>query len=143
MQKTFAAWKPERGNNIVSYKARYGFEHRTVNSLYRYYWQSGGMSVMDNGWESFDDFVKWCSVSGYRKNYHLNRLDSTKPHGPENSFWDRTMRERPGKKIEEPKESPCETCRFEPDCNRICLQRAAWWDVKMQEVRRMMGVVKP
>lgn len=76
------------------YKARYGFEPRTVQSLYEYYWRRGGMGVMDHGWESFDDFVKWCSVSGYRKNYHLNRLDPTNPHGPENSFWDRTLLER-------------------------------------------------
>ena len=124
------------------YKARYGFEGRTVQWLYEYYWRRGGMGVMDHGWESFDDFVKWCSVSGYHKNYHLNRLDPTKPHGPENSFWDRTLFERPEKKIETPEENPCETCRFEPDCNRICLSRAAWWDVKMQELRLAWGVVK-
>ena len=84
---------------MAKYKARYGFEPRTVQSLYEYYWRRGGMGVMDHGWESFDDFVKWCSVSGYRKNYHLNRLDPTKPHGPENSFWDRTLLERPEKRL--------------------------------------------
>lgn len=129
---------------MAKYKARYGFDGRTVQSLYEYYWRRGGMGLMDNGWESFDDFVKWCSVSGYKKHYHLKRLDKRKPHGPGNSFWDRTADNRSTDKLdaETPNENPCGKCTNDPYCNSICQLRAAWWDVKMQEVRRMMGVEK-
>ncbi|MGM9587418.1 MAG: hypothetical protein ACI3VA_08040 [Candidatus Limivicinus sp.] len=112
-----------------------------MKSLYEYYWRRGGIGEMDHGWESFDDFVKWCSLNGYQKNYHLKRLDPTKPHGPGNSFWDRTEDKRAMDKVDAkaPEENPCGTCKNDPYCNSICPLRAAWWDVKMQEVRRALG----
>lgn len=50
-----------------------------IRRFYRYF--------LDSDWERADDFVKWCSENGWKKGLRLCRLDTSKPHGPENSFF--------------------------------------------------------
>ena len=39
-------------------------------------------------------------------------------------------------------ESPCVGCPCEERCDRICSLRALWWDARMKQLRRNLGVEK-
>lgn len=39
------------------------------------------------GWESVDDFVRWCLENGYRKGMEIRKQNSFLPHGPGNTFF--------------------------------------------------------
>lgn len=65
------------------YKDRYGISGADVTHLIRRFYRY----FLDSDWERADDFVKWCSENGWKKGLRLCRADTSKPHGPENSFF--------------------------------------------------------
>ena len=81
-------------------------------------------------------FLLWCSRVGWRKSCHLQKMNPLQPHGPKNSFWDPPDTAGavyvPG--------HPCRDCPKELHCTAICEKRAAYWDERMEPLRRMMGV---
>lgn len=65
------------------YKARHGLSGLDVTNLIRRFYRR----LYDSGWETADEFVKWCSENGYASGLRLCRKDTSKPHGPENSYF--------------------------------------------------------
>ena len=65
------------------YKDRYGIPGPEVDNLVRRYYKR----LYDSDWEKADDFIKWCSENGYAKGLRLCKKDTSKPHGPENSYF--------------------------------------------------------
>lgn len=65
------------------YKDRYGIPGPDVTNLIRRFYRR----LYDSGWETADEFVKWCSENGYASGLRLCRKDTSKPHGPANSFF--------------------------------------------------------
>ena len=114
-------------------KGRYGFTSREARTLYER-WRIIGADGK-SGWSCFDDFLLWCSRVGWSKSCHLRKLNDRKPHGPENSFW-----EDPDGRAIYPPGHPCRECQKEPICAAICEKRAAYWDERMEPLRRVMGV---
>lgn len=115
-------------------KGRYGFTGDEVHALYES-WRRFGLKD-ESAWDCFDDFVLWCSRAGWCKSCHLRKVDERKPHGPKNSFWDPPDTAGsiyvPG--------HPCRECKKEPHCTAICDKRAAYWDERMEPLRRVIGV---
>jgi hypothetical protein len=66
-----------------TYKERYGISGPDVTHLIRRFYRY----FLDSDWERADDFVKWCSENGWQKGLRLCRLDTSKPHGPDNSYF--------------------------------------------------------
>ena len=64
-------------------KDRYGISGPDVTNLIRRFYRY----FLDSDWERADDFVKWCSENGWQKGLRLCRFDTSKPHGPENSYF--------------------------------------------------------
>ena len=115
-------------------KGRYGFTSREARTLYER-WRIIGADGK-SGWSCFDDFLLWCSRVGWSKSCHLRKLNDRKPHGPKNSFWD--LPDTAGA-VYVPGH-PCRDCPKEPHCTAICDKRAAYWDERMEPLRRIMGV---
>lgn len=115
------------------YKPRYGLSGAAVNTLWDCWRRK---KLAGQGFESFDAFVLWSSVNGYKAYAHLERLDESRPHGPENSYW-------LGKDMPQPEAGeqgyPCGKCPEESHCRQICPARARYWDAGMRELRRMFG----
>lgn len=65
------------------YKPRHGLSGLDVTNLIRRFYRR----LYDSGWETADEFVKWCSENGYASGLRLCRKDTAKPHGPDNSFF--------------------------------------------------------
>lgn len=41
----------------------------------------------DNSFGSWEVFETWARETGHRPRYAIYKLDMTKPHGPDNSYW--------------------------------------------------------
>jgi hypothetical protein len=65
------------------YKDRYGIPGPEVTNLVRRFYKR----LYDSDWEKADDFIKWCSENGYKSDLRLCKKDTSKPHGPENSYF--------------------------------------------------------
>ena len=97
------------------YKPRYGIPGSEVENLAK---RKNAIEGGEN-WDSFDDWVRWCSENGYQKGIALRRYDPDKPHSPENSFFGEPAKEiikKRKQKKQETKEiqSPfCEKCEKE------------------------------
>ena len=39
-----------------------------------------------------------------------------------------------------PKSHPYKKCKNKDDCHKICIARARWWDIRMQKLRKELGV---
>ena len=63
---------------------RYGISGHDVSNL-----SSRWLKTVrkDCEWETFDEFLFWCSVEGYKPGMKLGRINQNQPHGPGNSFW--------------------------------------------------------
>lgn len=68
---------------VSEYKDRYGIPGPDVKNLISRFYRR----LQDSDWESADNFVKWCSENGWKSGLRLCRSDTSKPHGPENSFF--------------------------------------------------------
>ena len=68
---------------MSNYRERYGIPGLDVSNLIRRFYRR----LYDSDWEKADDFVKWCSENGYKNGLRLCRIDKSKPHGPENSYF--------------------------------------------------------
>ena len=115
------------------YKDRYGIPGADVKKLmdrfYKYY--------KDSDWLNADSFVRWCSENGWKKGLRIDRADTTKPHGPENSFFkapDNTTRAtkediRRRKEYRKNLTSPfCEGCQKKCRASTGCDEYQRWFE---------------
>ena len=65
------------------YKDRYGIPGADVTNLVRRFYRS----LYDSDWENADAFIRWCSENGWKSGLRLCRRDTSKPQGPDNSFF--------------------------------------------------------
>lgn len=115
------------------YKPRHGLSGLDVTNLIRRFYRR----LYDSGWETADEFVKWCSENGYASGLRLCRNDTSKPHGPDNSFFKtpkntRAIRQDIRRRKLERKNlvSPfCEGCKTGCRNTAIgCDEYRAWWE---------------
>lgn len=79
-----------------------------------------------NDFDDLEDFIEWCEDTGYQYGYQLSRRDTSRPHGPENSFW----------LTPDPDINPCDACPKAQRCGEPCELRYAHWDAVMDRIRR-------
>lgn len=102
------------------YADRYGIPGKTISNLYcRYRTRIKG----DSTFESFDDFLRWVSGSGYRKGCWIVKKNESLPHGWDNSDLVEIIRTRPAPVKTEPteeqsKEEPEAVRNFCENCSR-------------------------
>ena len=104
---------------MSGFNSRYGFTGDDVSNL-NHRWNYKIKS--DCEWERFDDFVFWCSYTGYRKGMQLRKRNKDMPHSPDNSFWVDTLDGT------QPEENDCEFCA---KCNHrrsaVCINGCVTW----------------
>lgn len=130
-----------------TYRSRYGLPGKDVKLLHARWVKQ---RLMEEDWESFDDFVKWASESGYVVGANLHRYDAHEPHGPDNSFWymkkkkekpaDKTVAHRCVKEDKIPTKHPCPSCPHDNTCSLPCIARQLWWDIQMAKLRKVWNV---
>ncbi|MBO7253017.1 MAG: hypothetical protein J6V25_10390 [Oscillospiraceae bacterium] len=102
-------------------KGRYGMSCQDVNNLYNKWGRKSHWgTIRYNGmWESFNDFLYWCSQNGYKKGLILRKKDSEKPHGPDNSYWydKEADAEQHLQKLIARRSDKCQMCR---ECTKEC-----------------------
>lgn len=117
-------------------KPRYGLDGNAINTL-NARWRK--LKLDQEGWASFDQFLHWSSIEGWRPHCHLRKINEQKPHGMYNSFW-----EAPGGGNHGmfQNDSPCRSCDPEiaENCVRPCKARLDFWDQKMEDLRRRFGL---
>jgi hypothetical protein len=119
------------------YRDRYGISGLEVENLIRRFYRR----LYDSEWERADDFVKWCSENGYESGLRLCRKDTSKPHGPENSYFkkpektvrviakDKRRRKEERKSLVSPFCEGCtEACRKGVGCERWQQYYVTNWD---------------
>ena len=120
------------------YKARHCLSGLDVTNLIRRFYRR----LYDSGWETADEFVKWCSENGYKSGLRLCRKDTSKPHGPENSYFKspetttRAIKEDIRRRKLERKElvSPfCEGCQKKCRASSGCEEYKQWFTKNWNE----------
>ena len=102
-----------------NYTPRYGFTSRDVNTIYNRWRYLDGQENFGN----FDGFCKWLSETGYKRGMHIRKHDKTKPHSPENSWFQEhshnaKVRKEKVKAVRAIKSKFCENCT-EGKCTNI------------------------
>lgn len=102
------------------YCDRYGIAGKDISNLYCRY---RTRIKDDSTFESFDDFLRWVSESGFRKGCWIVKKNESLPHGWDNSDWVEVVRARPVQEKTEPSEEQTETepetvRDFCKNCNR-------------------------
>jgi hypothetical protein len=104
---------------MKKYKERYGIPAEDVTHLFNRFYHYFTKSDFRNA----DDFVKWCSENGWQKGLRLCRYDTSKPHGPENSYFKlpgMTKREIAADKKRRKEERKNLTSPFCEGCQKEC-----------------------
>lgn len=126
------------------FEPMFGFDEISLRNLYNTCWIKRG--ACSGEWDSFPDFVQWAKENGYRKMMRICAIDPAIPLGPGNAVFiapdGQIASGQDWKFREPPKSNPCQGCRREQSCEKPCLKRYQWWDVKMQELRAILGVDK-
>lgn len=65
------------------YKCRYGISGEDIRNLYERYRHQN----LREGFGTFDQFVKFCSESGFKSGMFMRKRDTDKIHSPENTFF--------------------------------------------------------
>lgn len=127
------------------YGDRYGISGDEVSNLIRRFYRR----LYDSEWERADDFIKWCSENGYESGLRLCRKDTSKPHGPENSYFktpEKTVRgiaEDKRRRKEERKNlvSPfCEGCQKKCSASFGCEEYREWF---VKNWNQNISIAKP
>ena len=101
------------------YKDRYGIPGADVTNLVRRFYRS----LYDSDWETADAFIKWCSENGWKSGLRLCRRDTSKPQGPENSFFktpEMTVKGMAADKRRRQVERKNGVCHFCDGCTEEC-----------------------
>ena len=98
------------------YKDRYGIEGKDIKNLNeRYQTRIKG----DSTFESFDDFLRWVSESGYRKGCRIVKKNENLPHGWDNTTWaENRPKETKKEESAEAKAKPDAVRDYCSDCER-------------------------
>lgn len=113
---------------------RYGIPGNEIENLYSRWIKK---IKRDCQWETFDDFLYWAASPERKPGLELRKIDATKPHGPNNSFWYSGVTTRENARQEQKKkmdeyysiESPfCKSCGVQKShCINGCLAWKEWW----------------
>lgn len=63
---------------------RYGFNSIEVDRLTQRW---AKRIKNDSTWKNVDEFIRWCSESGYSKGRFLRKIKQDIPYGPDNCYW--------------------------------------------------------
>ena len=129
------------------YGDRYGISGDEVSNLIRRFYRR----LYDSEWERADDFIKWCSENGYESGLRLCRKDTSKPHGPENSYFktpEKTVRGIAEDKRRRKEERKSLVSQFCDGCQKECRDSIGCkdyrdWFVKNWNKNIYMPPVKP
>ena len=109
------------------YGDRYGISGDEVSNLIRRFYRR----LYDSEFERADDFIKWCSENGYESGLRLCRKDTSKPHGPENSYFktpEKTVRGIAEDKRRRKEERINLVSPFCDGCQKECINKARGCD---------------